>query len=155
MTQMNGQMLAIIALVVVVVYVFFIKKGKSGFTLEPAPFMSNSSSSSAQSDSRPVDSASVITPGSLPPAALLPKEVPVMEDFSQFSTDAILSNQNYLDPRNMIGYPETVGGTLRNANWQIRSEPPNPRDPVSIFNLSTIVPEQMRPMFEIQDSDYK
>ena len=78
-----------------------------------------------------------------------------MEDFSQFSTDAILSNQNYLDPRNMIGYPETVGGTLRNANWQIRSEPPNPRDPVSIFNLSTIVPEQMRPMFEIQDSDYK
>jgi hypothetical protein len=155
MTQMNGQMLAIIALVVVVVYVFFIKKGKSGFTLEPAPFMSDSSSSSAQSDSRPVDSASVITPGSLPPAALLPKEVPVMEDFSQFSTDAILSNQNYLDPRNMIGYPETVGGTLRNANWQIRSEPPNPRDPVSIFNLSTIVPEQMRPMFEIQDSDYK
>ena len=152
---MNGQMLAIIALVVVVVYVFFIKKGKSGFTLEPAPFMSDSSSSSAQSDSRPVDSASVITPGSLPPAALLPKEVPVMEDFSQFSTDVILSNQNYLDPRNMIGYPETVGGTLRNANWQIRSEPPNPRDPVSIFNLSTIVPEQMRPMFEIQDSDYK
>jgi len=89
------------------------------------------------------------------PAPLLPKETPVTEDFSQFSTDVILANQNYLDPRNMIGYPETVGGTLRNANWQIRSEPPNPRDPVSIFNLSTIVPEQMRPMFEIQENDYK
>ena len=89
-----------------------------------------------------------------PPAALLPKEVPVTEDFGQFSTDTILSGQNYLDPRSQIGYPETVGGVLRNANLQIRSEPANPRDPVSIWNLSTITPEQMRPTFEIQDKEY-
>lgn len=87
--------------------------------------------------------------------SLLPKEVPITDDFGQFSTEAILSNQNYLDPRAQIGYPETVGGTLRNANLQIRSEPANPRDPVSIWNLSTITPEKMRPQFELeQDKEY-
>jgi hypothetical protein len=71
------------------------------------------------------------------------------EDFGSFSAESILSGQNFLDPRAQIGYPETVGGTLRNANLQLRSEPVNPRDPVSIFNLSTIVPDTMRPAFEI------
>lgn len=106
----------------------------SGFQLEGAPLDAVSSVGSVQA---------------VTSAALMPNEVPVAEDFSQFNTDYILSNQNYLDPRNQIGYPETVGGTLRNSNLQIRSEPPNPRDPVSIFNLSTIAPEQMRPAFEI------
>ena len=71
------------------------------------------------------------------------------EDYGQFSPDSILGGQNFLDPRSQIGYPETVGGVLRNANQQIRSEPINPRDPVSIFNLSTIPPDTMRPRFEI------
>lgn len=82
-------------------------------------------------------------------ASLIPREVVQTEDFGQFSPDKILSGQNYLDPRNQIGYPETVGGVLRNANLQIRSEPINPRTPVSIFNLSTIPPDTMRPKFEI------
>ena len=82
-------------------------------------------------------------------ASLIPREVVQTEDFGQFSPDKILSGQNYLDPRNQIGYPETVGGVLRNANQQIRSEPINPRNPVSIFNLSTIPPDTMRPKFEI------
>ena len=94
-------------------------------------------------------------PAEVPSGALLPKEVPVSDDFGQFSTEAILSGQNYLDPRAQIGYPETVGGTLRNANLQIRSEPSNPRDPVSIWNLSTIVPDKMRPQFELeQDKEF-
>lgn len=80
---------------------------------------------------------------------LLPKEPVGQEDFGSFSADVILSGQNYLDPRTQIGYPETVGGTLRNANLQLRSEPQNPREAVSIFNLSTIVPDNMRPEFEI------
>jgi len=82
-------------------------------------------------------------------ANLIPREVVQTEDFGQFSPDKILSGQNYLDPRNQIGYPETVGGVLRNANRQFRSEPINPRNPVSIFNLSTIPPDTMRPKFEI------
>ena len=82
-------------------------------------------------------------------SGLLPKEPVNQEDFGSFSAESILSGQNFLDPRAQIGYPETVGGTLRNANLQLRSEPSNPRDPVSIFNLSTIVPDTMRPEFEI------
>lgn len=89
-----------------------------------------------------------------PNVGLIPKEVVTTEDFGQFSPDAILSGQNFLDPRTQIGFPETIGGNLRNANLQERSEPTNPRDPVSIFNLSTIPPDTMRPKFEIQN-EYK
>jgi len=82
-------------------------------------------------------------------AGLIPREVVVTEDFGKFAPDQILQGQNYLDPRSQIGYPETLGGVLRNANLQFRSEPVNPREPVSIFNLSTIPPDTMRPRFEI------
>ena len=81
--------------------------------------------------------------------SMLPKEIPSQEDFGSFSPADILSGQNYLDPRAQIGYPETLGGVLRNANLDVRSEPPNPRTPVSIFNNSTIVPDMMRPYLEI------
>jgi hypothetical protein len=87
-------------------------------------------------------------------ASLIPRDVVATEDFGQFSPDKILGNQNYLDPRSQIGYPETLGGVLRNANRQERSEPLNPRNPVSIFNLSTIPPDVMRPKFEI-DFEYQ
>ena len=89
-----------------------------------------------------------------PNVGLIPKEVVTTEDFGQFSPDAILSGQNFLDPRAQIGFPETIGGVLRNANRQERSEPLNPREPVSIFNLSTIPPDTMRPKFELQN-EYK
>lgn len=82
-------------------------------------------------------------------ASLIPREVVQTEDYGQFSPEKILTNQNYLDPRSQIGYPETIGGVLRNANRDFRSEPINPRTPVSIFNLSTIPPDNMRPQFEI------
>ena len=82
-------------------------------------------------------------------ASLIPRDVVQTEDFGQFSPEQILSGQNYMDPRSQIGYPETLGGVLRNANQQFRSEPINPRTPVSIFNLSTIPPDTMRPKFEI------
>ena len=86
-------------------------------------------------------------------AGLIPREVVSTDDFGQYDPSAILSGQNYLDPRSQIGYPETLGGVLRNANRQYRSEPLNPRDPVSIFNLSTIPPDVMRPQFDI-NNDY-
>jgi len=87
-------------------------------------------------------------------ANLIPREVISTDDFGQYDPAAILSGQNYLDPRSQIGYPETLGGVLRNANRQYRSEPLNPRDPVSIFNLSTIPPDIMRPKFDIMN-DYQ
>ena len=108
---------------------------------EPAPFMS---AGGLKTVDMPVyDNTNV---------GLIPKEVVTTEDFGQFSPDAILSGQNFLDPRAQIGFPETIGGNLRNANRDFRSEPPNPREAVSIFNLSTIPPDTMRPKFEIENS---
>ena len=76
-------------------------------------------------------------------SSLLPREVASQEDFGQFAPEDILKGQNFLDPRNQIGFPETIGGALRNANQQIRAEPPNPKQPYT-WNNSTIVPDLMQ-----------
>jgi len=139
---MNRKGLAILLLVAVILFLLFAPKS-SGFEL--------SSKNSGIVGAALGGSAAPATSyeGDVSAASLIPREVVQTEDFGQFSPDKILSGQNYLDPRSQIGYPETVGGVLRNANQQFRSEPINPRTPVSIFNLSTIPPDTMRPKFEI------
>lgn len=76
-------------------------------------------------------------------SSLLPREIASEEDFGQFAPDDILKGQNFLEPRQQVGFPETVGGALRNANQQIRKDPPNPKDPY-VWNNSTIVPDLMQ-----------
>ena len=76
-------------------------------------------------------------------SSLLPREVASAEDFGQFAPEDILKGQNFLEPRAQVGFPETVGGALRNANQQIRKDPPNPKDPF-VWNNSTIVPDLMQ-----------
>jgi hypothetical protein len=76
-------------------------------------------------------------------SSLLPREVASQEDFGEFAPDDILKGQNFLDPRQQIGFPETLGGTLRNANQQIRADPPNPKQ-AFVWNNSTIVPDLMQ-----------
>jgi len=76
-------------------------------------------------------------------SALLPREVAASEDFGEFAPQDILKNQSFLEPRAQIGFPETVGGALRNANQQIRADPPNPRQEYTWHN-STIVPDLMQ-----------
>lgn len=76
-------------------------------------------------------------------SSLLPREVASQEDFGQFAPEDILAGQNFLEPRNQIGFPESVGGALRNANQQLRAEPPNPKSPFT-WNNSTIVPDLMQ-----------
>jgi len=51
-----------------------------------------------------------------------------------------LKGKNFLSAGALIGV-NTVGQSLRNANLQLRSEPPNPQTPVSIFFQSTIGPD--------------
>jgi len=84
---------------------------------------------------------------------LLPKTAPVpAEDSGMLLPTDILKGQSFLDVRQQIGYPESISGSLRNSNQQIRSEPENPRRPVSIFNNSTIVGDRNRRPFEIGGS---
>ncbi len=76
-------------------------------------------------------------------SSLLPREVASDEDFGEFAPEDILAGQNFLEPRQQIGFPETIGGALRNANQQIRADPPNPKTPF-VWNNSTIVPDMMQ-----------
>lgn len=51
-----------------------------------------------------------------------------------------VQDQNYLTAGYHIGV-NTVGQSLRNANLQLRYEPPNPQIPVSPWQISTIEPD--------------
>lgn len=155
---MDRKGLAIMILAAVILLLLFSPK-RSGF--EPAP--GGMSGANVYSGGRQDASYQIYQPeyadysgksssvDAVATTSLIPRDVVQTEDFGQFSPDKILSNQNYLDPRGQIGYPETVGGVMRNSNLQFRSEPMNPRTPVSVFNLSTIPPDTMRPKFEIED----
>ena len=59
-----------------------------------------------------------------------------------------LANINLLKAGYHIGI-DTIGQSLRNANLQIRSEPPNPQLSVGPWNLSTITPDFLRVPMEI------
>lgn len=76
-------------------------------------------------------------------SSLLPREVASQDDFGEFAPEDILKGQNFLEPRQQVGMPETVGGALRNANQQIRAEPPVPKN-VFVWNNSTITPDLMQ-----------
>ena len=162
---MDKKRLAIFVLAAIFFILFFMPKGSSFSGSAPAPVMGTQQVVSTHSVQPIVAAAPVVSsPASdladpnmldgVSSANLIPREVVSTDDFGQYDPGAILSGQNYLDPRSQIGYPETLGGVLRNANRQYRSEPLNPRDPVSIFNLSTIPPDIMRPKFDIMN-DYQ
>lgn len=59
-----------------------------------------------------------------------------------------LKNVSLLKAGYHIGI-DTVGQSLRNANLQLRSEPPNPQFNVGPFNNTTIGPDLIRPTLEI------
>ena len=62
-----------------------------------------------------------------------------------------LSGISFLKAGALTGI-DTVGSTLRNANLQIRSEVPNPRNPTGPWNQSTIESNPVYPCFEIGKS---
>jgi hypothetical protein len=59
-----------------------------------------------------------------------------------------IRDQNFLNAGFLIGI-NTVGQSLKNANLQLRSEPPNPQLKVSPWNQSTIDPDLNRKPLEI------
>lgn len=84
----------------------------------------------------------------LTPGELLPKDPnSVWAQQNPMGTGS-LKGKNFLSAGALIGI-NTVGQTLRNANYQLRSEPPNPQVPVSVFNVPTIEPDVNRRSLEI------
>lgn len=59
-----------------------------------------------------------------------------------------VQDQNFLTAGYHIGV-NTQGQSLRNANYQLRSEPANPQMPVSPWNIATIEPDINRKPLEI------
>lgn len=82
------------------------------------------------------------------PADLLPKDTNSQWAQLNPSGKGDLANINLLKAGYHIGI-DTVGQTLRNANLQIRSEPPNPQLSVGPWMQSTITPDTMRPSLEL------
>ena len=82
------------------------------------------------------------------PAELLPKDSNSQWAQLNPSGKGELANVNLLKAGYHIGI-DTVGQSLRNANLQIRSEPPNPQLSVGPWNQSTIEPDFMRPPLEL------
>jgi hypothetical protein len=82
------------------------------------------------------------------PADLLPKDTNSQWAQLNPAGKGDLANVNLLKAGYHIGI-DTVGQTLRNANLQIRSEPPNPQINVGPWQQSTIEPDFLRVPMEL------
>jgi len=85
---------------------------------------------------------------SLSPEELLPQDYSSTWAKNNPAGASNLDGKNFLDAGWHVGI-NTVGQTLRNANLQLRSEPPNPQVVVSPFVQSTIQPDTNRRHFEV------
>ncbi len=144
----NQNILMLVA-VAALIFLLFNMNTKSGYAIverEYAPL--GMAPTAAGPTAGPVTAPSVSVCGGMNKgtglaSSLLPREIASAEDFGQFAPEDILKGQNFLEPRKQIGFPETVGGALRNANQQIRKDPPNSKEPF-VWNNSTIVPDTMQ-----------
>ena len=84
----------------------------------------------------------------LTPGELLPKDQNSVWSQQNPMGTGSLKGKNFLSAGALIGI-NTVGQSMRNANYQLRSEPPNPQVAVSVFNQSTIEPDTNRRSLEI------
>jgi hypothetical protein len=84
----------------------------------------------------------------LMPSELLPKDQNSVWSQQNPMGSGSLKGKNFLSAGALIGI-NTVGQSMRNANYQLRSEPPNPQVAVSVFNQSTIEPDTNRRSLEI------
>lgn len=92
-------------------------------------------------------------PGCFPKEQLNPEELLPQDNANTWaqsnpSGEGSLKDRNFLQAGHHIGV-NTVGQTLRNANMQLRSEPPNPQVKVSPWLQTTIEPDVNRKPMEI------
>ena len=83
-------------------------------------------------------------PGMFVSSDLLPKNDQELDSFDEFAPK--LDGQNFVDSYKFVQGEQSQ--SLRNANLQLRSEPPNPQSQVCPWMQSTIYPEN-RPAMEI------
>ena len=137
------------AALIFLIYNYSSKKFTSGFGHRLAPSGLSGEYTASQfgslSDAAPVSGGSRRTAED-DPSELLPRETN-----SQFNSEqgaGPFKGINLMKAGSIIGI-NTVGSTLKNANLQERSEPPNPQMHVSPWNNSTIEPDLMRTPLEV------
>ena len=140
MNKVSPRQVLIALAIAVVIYLMFVNNTKSMYSIEERMYAP--SGYGAVGPSEPGVGCEMKAGTGLA-SSLLPREVASQEDFGEFAPEDILEGQNFLEPRAQIGFPETVSGALRNANQQIRADPPNPKEPF-VWNISTIASDTMR-----------
>lgn len=88
--------------------------------------------------------------GEICPTDLLPNDEATQWSLANPTGVGNVKDQNFLHPGWHIGI-NTVGQSLRNANLQVRAEPPNPTTKVGPWQQSTIEPDLQRKPLEIQN----
>ena len=110
---------------------------------QPAPLASDASNVS--------NMAAPVGASQLPvanPADLLPRDSNNQWGSLNPSGSGDLQGQNLLSATFLTGI-DTIGNTMKNANLQLRSEPPNPQLNVGPWNQSTFAPDLMRTPLEL------
>ena len=148
MNKVSPRQVLIALAIAVVIYLMFVNNTKSMYSIEERMYAPSGygavgpSGYGAVGPSEPGVGCEMKAGTGLA-SSLLPREVASQEDFGEFAPEDILAGQNFLEPRAQIGFPETISGALRNANQQIRADPPNPKEPF-VWNNSTIASDTMR-----------
>jgi len=83
----------------------------------------------------------------LNPSELLPKDVNSAWAEANPSGMGDIQNLNFISAGALVGI-NTIGQSLRNANYQLRAEPANPQALVGPWMQSTIEPDLQRRQFE-------
>jgi hypothetical protein len=130
-------MWAVVALIVMFsIYKFSTKNKKSEYSVEDALYAPAPAGGKATKCG--------MKAGTGLASSLLPREVASKADFGEFKPDDVLKGQkNFLEPRSQVGFPESVGGALRNANQQIRADPPVAKK-AYVWSNSTITADTMQ-----------
>jgi hypothetical protein len=141
MNKVSPRQVLIALAIATVIYIMFSNNKKSMYSVEETMY----APSGYGADVGPSEpgTACEMRAGTGLASSLLPREVASQEDFGEFAPEDVLAGQNFLEPRSQIGFPETVSGALRNANQQIRADPPNTKEPF-VWNNSTIASDTMR-----------
>ena len=173
----NEHVLGIVGLVFLVIALCQYSKNKNIFQLGMTPSMSASAppartapsapakppskvvGASGQNTYAPYNGASQPTsdsatsssvmnkPTANPASDLLPNDA--NSNWAGMNPVSDMKDVNLLNPQQVVGI-NTQGSSLRNANLQLRSEPPNPRTNTNCpWNISTIEDDKFRKQLEI------
>ena len=122
---------------------------ESNHTTDPKPVLDATEAKPQPVASKKPMSNDCFPKDKLTPDDLLPKDA-ANSEWAQVNPagQGDLKNKNYLTAGYHMGV-NSIGSTLRNANMQIRSEPPNPQTKVSPWLQTTIDPDLNRRPMEI------